>query len=175
MGQSKGMKLALTLVLTLSNLANPAATASEPMVLPITGLLFTDVINQYQAPLIPYGVGHRGIDLPAVIGTTVISPVSGEISFSVQVGYRDSVTIKFGGSMWASIEPVCSDLAEGTLVSEGEPIGTVCQSNPNYQWHCAISCIHFGTRTDAGYFSPLALVGGLPESRLVPLGNQALG
>jgi hypothetical protein len=166
------MKFALALAILL---ANPAATASEPMVLPITGLTASDLINQYQSPLTDYGAGHRGIDLPATMGSEVISPVSGEISFSGQVGYRDSISIKFSGTMWASLEPVCSDMAEGTLVSAGEPIGTVCQTNPNYQWHCEITCIHFGTRTEDGYFSPLALIGGLPVSRLVPLGDQALG
>ena len=166
------MKFALALAILL---ANPAATASEPMVLPITGLTASDLINQYQSPLTEYGAGHRGIDLPATMGSEVISPVSGEISFSGQVGYRDSISIKFAGTMWASLEPVCSDMAEGTLVSAGEPIGTVCQTNPNYQWHCEITCIHFGTRTEDGYFSPLALIGGLPVSRLVPLGDQALG
>lgn len=166
------MKFAIALAILL---ANPAATASEPMVLPITGLTASDLINQYQSPLTEYGAGHRGIDLPATMGSEVISPVSGEISFSGQVGYRDSISIKFAGTMWASLEPVCSDMAEGTLVSAGEPIGTVCQTNPNYQWHCEITCIHFGTRTEDGYFSPLALIGGLPVSRLVPLGDQALG
>lgn len=166
------MKFAIALAILL---ANPAATASEPMVLPITGLTASDLINQYQSPLTEYGAGHRGVDLPATMGSEVISPVSGEISFSGLVGYRDSISIKFAGTMWASLEPVCSDMAEGTLVSAGEPIGTVCQTNPNYQWHCEITCIHFGTRTEDGYFSPLALIGGLPVSRLVPLGDQALG
>jgi len=166
------MKFAIALAILL---ANPAATASEPVVWPITGLTASDLINQYQSPLTEYGAGHRGIDLPATMGSEVISPVSGEISFSGQVGYRDSISIKFAGTMWASLEPVCSDMAEGTLVSAGEPIGTVCQTNPNYQWHCEITCIHFGTRTEDGYFSPLALIGGLPVSRLVPLGDQALG
>jgi len=166
------MKFAIALAILL---ANPAATASEPMVLPITGLTAGDVINQYESPLTEYGAGHRGIDLPATMGSEVISPVSGEISFSGQVGYRDSISIKFAGTMWASLEPVCSDMAEGTLVSAGEPIGTVCQTNPNYQWHCEITCIHFGTRTEDGYFSPLAVIGGLPVSRLVPIGDQALG
>lgn len=169
------MKIAIALVLVLADVGNPAATALNPVVLPIPGLISSDVINQYAAPLTEYGAGHRGIDLPASIGTTVISPVSGEISFSGQVGYRDSISIKFAGSMWASVEPVCSDIAEGTFVNTGDPIGTVCQANPNYKWHCEINCIHFGTRTEAGYFSPLALIGGLPGSRLVPLGDQALG
>jgi hypothetical protein len=166
------MKFAFALAILL---ANPAATASEPMVLPITGLTASDVINQYESPLTEYGAGHRGIDLPAAVGNVVTSPVSGEVSFSGQVGYRDSISIKFAGTMRASMEPVCSDMAEGTFVNTGDPIGTVCQTNPNYRWHCEITCIHFGTGTEDGYFSPLALIGGLPVSRLVPLGDQALG
>ena len=78
--------------------------------MPISGASALEVINQYEAPLTEYGAGHRGIDLEAPIGTEVIAPVSGEISFSGQVGYRESITIIFGNSLKASLEPVCSEL-----------------------------------------------------------------
>ncbi|MEI8232041.1 MAG: M23 family metallopeptidase [Actinomycetes bacterium] len=169
------MKLAFLFSLVLGNLLFPTQVASEPIVLPIVGAIPEEVINQFEGPLKPYGPGHRGIDLPAEIGTWVIAPATGVITFSGEVGYRNSITIKFGSSRSASIEPVCSDLPEGTFVSLAEPIGKVCLPDQNYQWHCEISCIHFGTRTEAGYFSPLALIGGLPSSRLVPLGDQARG
>lgn len=169
------MKLAVLVSLVLGNLLLPSQTVSEPIVLPITGATPEDVINQYEGPLSQYGRGHRGIDLAVEIGTEVIAPATGMISFSGEVGYRNTLTIKFGSSMSASIEPVCSDLPEGTYVSLGEPIGEVCLPDQNYQWHCDFPCLHFGTRTESGYFSPLALIGGLPSSRLVPLGNQALG
>ncbi len=169
------MKLAVLVSLMLGSLLFPSQTVAKPIVLPILGATAEDVINHYEGPLKPYGSGHRGIDLAVEIGTEVLAPAAGTISFSGEVGYRNTVTIKFGSSMSASIEPVCSDLPAGTYVGLGEPIGKVCLPDPNYQWHCYFSCIHFGTRTESGYFSPLALIGGLPSSRLVPLGDQARG
>jgi hypothetical protein len=169
------MKLPFFLLLTFFCSVNPASVASEPLIMPISGASALEVINQYEAPLTEYGAGHRGIDLEAPIGTEVIAPVSGEISFSGQVGYRESITIMFGNSLKASLEPVCSELIEGTRVLAGEVIGNVCEPDISYQWHCEFTCLHFGSRTDTGYFSPLALLGVLAPSRLVPLGDQALG
>lgn len=169
------MKIVLFLVLLLASLSNSASTASESLIWPIFGVTELDIINQYEAPLTEYGAGHRGIDLPATLGTEVLAPVSGEVSFAGQVGYRNSITISFGGSFRASIEPVCSDLIEGTMIIQGEVLGTVCETDMPYQWHCESTCLHFGTRTEEGYFSPLALMGLLSPSRLVPLGDQALG
>jgi hypothetical protein len=73
------------------------------------------------------------------------------------------------------MEPVCSDLVEETEVLLGEVIGQVCEPDASYQWHCESTCVHFGTRNSEGYFSPLVLLGELAPSRLVPLGDQALG
>ena len=169
------MKLTFFLLLAFFSSVNLASVASEPLVMPISGASHLEVINQYEAPLTEYGAGHRGVDLEAPIGTEVIAPVSGEISFSGQVGYRESITILFGNSFRTSLEPVCSEFIEGTPVLAGDVIGTVCEPDISYQWHCEFTCLHFGTRTDSGYFSPLALLGVLAPSRLVPLGDQALG
>lgn len=125
-----------------------------------------DVVNQYLAPMTEYGQGHRGIDLPAVMGDQVLSPATGQISFVGKVGYRNLISIQFGESFTASLEPVCSDLAEGMNVYLGDPIGLVCEPDPEYVWHCPETCLHFGTRSEGGYFSPLAIIGGLTPSRL---------
>ncbi|NDC19229.1 MAG: M23 family metallopeptidase, partial [Microbacteriaceae bacterium] len=118
------MKLTFFLLLAFFSSVNPASVASEPLVMPISGASHLDVINQYEAPLSEYGTGHRGVDLAAPIGTEVIAPVSGEISFSGQVGYRESITILFGNSFRTSLEPVCSEFIEGTPVLAGDVIGT---------------------------------------------------
>ena len=146
----------------------PATKAEEALDLPIEGLVSADVINQYLGPETPYSAGHRGIDLPAELGTQIISPATGTISFVGQVGYRNLISIQFGASNTASLEPVCSELTEGMSVTIGEPIGVLCDGTPEYQWHCPGYCLHFGSRNDRGYFSPLALIGGLPPSRLIP-------
>jgi hypothetical protein len=142
--------------------------SQEPtLTMPLAMMKPQDTLNHYMAPMTEYGEGHRGIDLPAQIGDPVLSPASGQISFSGKVGYRNVVSIRFGNSFTASLEPVCSDLVEGTQVLMGEVIGIVCEPDLKYLWHCEQTCLHFGTRSDAGYFSPLALIGGLGPSKLV--------
>jgi hypothetical protein len=144
------------------------AMSQEPaLAMPLAMLEPQDTLNHYIAPMTEHGEGHRGIDLPAGIGDQVLSPASGQISFSGKVGYRNVVSIQFGNSFTASLEPVCSDLVEGTPVLMGEVVGIVCEPDLEYLWHCEQTCIHFGTRSDAGYFSPLALIGGLGPSILV--------
>ena len=104
--------------------------------------------------------------MPTLIGDQVLSPATGQIGFVGKVGYRNLISIQFGNNFTASIEPVCSDLVEGMSVHLGDPIGLVCEPDLEYIWHCPESCLHFGTRSEAGYFSPLAIIGGLTPSRL---------
>jgi hypothetical protein len=163
-------KKTLFLVLIASMLTvSPADSSVQelPLAMPLAFQGPDDTINHYIAPMSEYGEGHRGIDLAAEIGEAVLSPADGEISFVGKVGYRNIISVRFGNSLTASLEPVCSDLIEGTLVWQGEDIGLVCEPDPEYLWHCSETCLHFGTRSDAGYFSPLALIGGLSPSRLV--------
>jgi murein DD-endopeptidase MepM/ murein hydrolase activator NlpD len=149
--------------LIILNLLVNYLPASPLLVLPITGT----IVNQYESPLTPYSSGHRGIDIEAQINHEILSPATGTLSFVGKVGFRNLVTISFGDKK-TSLEPVCSELPTGTTVTQGEVIGTLCQPDPNYQWHCPQTCLHFGIRNTDGYFSPLALIGGLAPSRLVP-------
>ncbi len=163
------MKIQISAFLAFTMLfIGPGTKADEAIDLPIEGLVSSDVINQYLGPETPYSAGHRGIDLPAELGTPIVSPASGTVSFVGKVGYRNLISIEFGASNTASLEPVCSELAEGMTVAIGEPIGLLCDAAPEYEWHCPSYCLHFGTRNEQGYFSPLALIGGLAPSRLVP-------
>jgi hypothetical protein len=159
----------LLLLFCLSLTLSPSQSAGQEPILamPLASQTPGDTINHYLAPMTEYGEGHRGIDLATFIGDEVLSPSNGEISFSGKVGYRDVVSVRFGASLTASMEPVCSSLVAGTAVMMGDVIGLVCQPDPEYLWHCEMICLHFGTRTDAGYFSPLAIIGGLSPSKLV--------
>lgn len=166
------MQLAKPLVLLLFSipftLFPSQSVGQEPtLASPLANQEPQDTLNHYIAPMTEYGEGHRGIDLATVVGDEVLSPANGEISFSGKVGYREVISVKFGNSLTASMEPVCSELVEGTQVLMGDVIGLVCQPDPEYVWHCEMTCLHFGTRSEAGYFSPLALIGGLSPSRLV--------
>lgn len=165
------MTLRKTLVLVLALVPigiGPAqsSTIETLLAMPLAYQSHQDVVNQYLAPMTEYGQGHRGIDLPALMVDQVLSPATGQISFVGKVGYRNLISIQFGNSFTASLEPVCSDLVEGMSVQLGDPIGFVCEPDPEYVWHCPETCLHFGTRSEAGYFSPLAIIGGLTHSRL---------
>ena len=162
-------KTLFLLLITSSMAVSPANSSVQelPLAIPLAFQGPEDTINHYIAPMTEYGEGHRGIDLATEIGEPVLSPADGEISFVGKVGYRNVISVRFGNSLTASLEPVCSAMVEGTFVLMGEEIGLVCEPDPEYLWHCPETCLHFGTRSEAGYFSPLALIGGLSPSRLV--------
>lgn len=162
-------KTIFLLLITSTLLVSPANSSDQepPLAMPLAFQGPEETINHYIAPMTEYGEGHRGIDLVTQIGEPVLSPADGKISFVGKVGYRNVISVRFGNSLTASLEPVCSMLVEGTYVLMGEEIGLFCEPDPEYLWHCPETCLHFGTRSDAGYFSPLALIGGLGPSRLV--------
>lgn len=163
------IKTLFLLLLTSTLAVSPANSSVQelPLAMPLPFQSPDDTLNHYIAPMTEYGEGHRGIDLATQIGEPVLSPADGEISFVGKVGYRNVMSVRFGDSLTASLEPVCSELVEGTYVLMGEEIGLVCEPDPEYLWHCSDTCLHFGTRSEAGYFSPLSLIGGLGPSRLV--------
>ncbi|NDC47656.1 MAG: M23 family metallopeptidase [Micrococcales bacterium] len=125
------------------------------------------VINQYYAPAGKYASGHRGIDLYAALNQTIVAPESGQISFVGQVGFRNVVTIAIPTGT-ITLEPVCSDQVSGSPIVKGATIGTLCQPEENYSWHCASTCLHLGFKTENGYLSPELFLDGLSPSRLLP-------
>lgn len=125
------------------------------------------VLEQYLSPHNEYSAGHRGIDLTAVLDELVFAPESGEIAFVGKVGYRQVLSLETTLGL-ITFEPVCSDLLVGSRVIRGEVIGTVCQPDSEYLWHCEIACMHLGLRTEKGYLSPEAFIFGMSPSRLLP-------
>lgn len=146
--------------LILSQLPAPLPQTFES---PLTGLT---VVNHYMAPLTEYSTGHRGIDIKGNLNALVAAPTDAILIYSGKVGYRNLINLAFQDKK-LTIEPVCSNLQEGTTVSKGEVIGTLCEADPEYSWHCPY-CLHLGIRNQNGYLSPELFLGGLPPSRLVP-------
>ncbi|MEY4310281.1 MAG: hypothetical protein RLZ71_207 [Actinomycetota bacterium] len=148
----------------------PEARAEQVWQLP---LAHPKLMHEYVQPVSDYGAGHRGVDYLAEDGLEVFAASDGEVFFTGRVVDRFIVTLSHPGSTKTSYEPVCSDLNLGDEVAAGEVIGKVC-SYPGYKSHCgALTCLHFSMRRSGGYLSPLAVIGGLAPSRLIPV--QALG
>ncbi len=129
------------------------------------------LLNPYRQPNSDYSAGHRGVDYRAPIGTAIYAANKGSVAFSGTVVDRRLITIRHESNLITEYEPVCSQLAVGDLVKPNQPIGSVCIGTPSYLWHCNEPCLHFSLRSDGAYLSPLALIGGLSPSRLLPLGR----
>lgn len=123
------------------------------------------VLREFQAPLTPWGPGHRGLDLAAT-GTTVVAPVSGVISFSGAVVDRGVLTITTATGDRVSLEPVTSPIEAGSMVTRGQDIAVLNDG------HCARLCLHLGLRTGEGinerYRSPRLELGILRRAVLLP-------
>jgi murein DD-endopeptidase MepM/ murein hydrolase activator NlpD len=127
------------------------------------------LIRQYLQPTSDYSAGHRGVDFEVLQGEQILAPAAGIVSFAKTIVNREVISITHAGGFVSEFEPVCSDLAVGEAVAKGSLIGRVCEPESDYVRHCqAKPCVHFSLRLNGKYLSPLALIGGLNPSRLLP-------
>ncbi|UOR00298.1 M23 family metallopeptidase [Leucobacter allii] len=129
--------------------SRPATAAPERRWTPPLGRAL-DVVGPYRAPPHRYGAGHRGIDLAAHPGETVVAPVAGTVSFSGVVVDRPVLSLRVDRDTVVSLEPVRSALAAGDAVSAGEAVGVVAAGG-----HCDADCVHLGVRVAGEYANPL--------------------
>ena len=173
-----GLGAGLGLAMAAASLVTPSSAAPVPHPLPLPGLAVAawrwptppphTVLRPFRAPLTAYGSGHRGIDLPAAAGSTVFAPAPGVVYFSGRVVDRPVLSIEHEDGLLSSFEAVESSLAEGDPVRAGDPVGVVVASE-----HCpGTPCLHFGVRRHGRYLSPLLMLGGIPRSILLPLGES---
>jgi hypothetical protein len=120
---------------------------------------------------------HRGADLPAAAGSTVLSPMSGRVSFAGRVpgtggGTVLAVTIA-GANSSVTLMPLSSaDVKTGSELAEGEVVGALAGSGDASS---AESHLHVGARKGDLYIDPLSLMavpaagkGSAPDGRLSP-------
>ncbi|WES65230.1 M23 family metallopeptidase [Microbacter sp. GSS18] len=117
----------------------------------------------YVAPAHRYGAGHRGVDVRPAPGSVVRAPADGIIAFSGRVGDRPLVTIRHGGGLVTTLEPVDAAVAPGERVRAGTPVGAVAVGG-----HADPGTLHVGIRLDDEYLNPLSLLGGVPRAVLLP-------
>lgn len=113
----------------------------------------------------PFAAGHhRGLDVGAPPGTTVVAPAGGVVTFSgaiprsgrcVTIATEDgySVTLVHLGSYTVD---------RGATVGEGDPVGTI---GPSGEPEHPQGYVHLGVRVTAnehGYVDPMALLPGAP-------------
>jgi len=116
-----------------------------------------EIARGFDPPARNWLPGHRGVDLQAHSGQTVLAPANGTIAFVSQLAGRGVVVIKHG-RLRSTYEPVVSHLTIGTAVARGDKIGQLrCGMS-----HCChgtqVKCLHWGLLRGSQYLNPLGKV-----------------
>ena len=155
------------LTLVVAAWSAPAASAAdEPgtWVWPVTGPL----VDGFAPPDSPFGSGHRGIDIAVALGTPVVAPASGTVSFAGPVGGRRFVTIDHGAGLRSTVSFV-EDLRvrAGDIVTAGQVVAISGTGHSG----ATVPHVHFGVRIEDTYVDPLAYLAPTsvtPYIRLAP-------
>ena len=124
------------------------------------------LLRRFDPPAQRWSAGHRGVDLAAAPGTSVLAPGHGVVAFAGPVVARDVLTIDHPDGLRSSLEPVTSALVPGFTVAAGEVVGAVADQ-PS---HCGApgACLHWGVRRGSAYLDPLGLLPGAGPVVLLP-------
>ena len=113
------------------------------------------VIREFEAPLGPFGAGHRGIDVSAAAGTSVRAANAGIVAFAGRVAGDLHVSIDHPDGVRTSYAYLGSVLVRaGDAVARGGPLGTV---GPGHEGSGAPH-LHFGARFAGEYIDPMLLL-----------------
>jgi len=135
---------------------------------PVTGA----IVRGFDPPDDPYGAGHRGIDIAAAVGTLIVAPDAGVVTFAGKVGGRLFLTIDHGGGISSTCSWLSSVLVrKNDHVVRGQPVATTGWGHPELP----MPHLHLGVRSNGTYVDPMAFLGPLSVTgliRLAPLGGN---
>jgi murein DD-endopeptidase MepM/ murein hydrolase activator NlpD len=123
-----------------------------------------EVIRTFDPPSVPWGAGHRGVDLLGTPGSQVHASLAGQVTFAGMLAGRGVMVVSHGPTR-TTYEPVTSLVGVGTAVEQGEVIGTLAHLGS----HCLpAACLHWGWLRGDTYLDPLDLI-RTGAVRLLPL------
>ncbi|ROS77125.1 murein hydrolase activator EnvC [Cellulomonas sp. PhB143] len=141
------------------------ASADAVWVLPLPGP--ADVAAPADLPAHDWLPGHRGVDLRAAPGATVLSPADGVVTFAGPVAGRRVLVVTHDGGLRTSLEPVAALVDVGDRVRRGDAVGTLTDD----AGHCDGPCVHWGVRRGERYLDPMVLLAQGDPVVLLPLGR----
>ncbi|GAB2651784.1 M23 family metallopeptidase [Prescottella soli] len=124
------------------------------------------VVRAFEKPAQNWLPGHRGVDLAATPGQSVLAAGAGTVVFAGTVAGKPVVSIDHPGGLRTTYEPVEATVTAGRLVDRGAVLGNVVVGHPEC---AAAACLHWGLRRDREYLDPLPLIRAVPI-RLLPTG-----
>lgn len=172
--------LGLTAALVVGPVSPPAVPPADPGAVPSavtrtqpvgTGVWPLSprptVLTGFDPPNVPWGSGHRGVDLLGSRGQPVRTTLPGTVSFVGTIAGRGVVVVNHG-TVRTTYEPVAAVVHRGQTVGGGQQIGTLQLGGS----HCfPRACLHWGLLRGRTYLDPLTLVGAGPI-RLLPLSGR---
>jgi murein DD-endopeptidase MepM/ murein hydrolase activator NlpD len=124
------------------------------------------VIRGFDLPDDPYGPGHRGIDIAAPVGTTIVAPADGVVAFAGPVGGHLFLTIDHGGGVSSTYSWLTANLVrKGAAVTRGQPVAVTGWGHPG----ALVPHLHFGVKLNGDYVDPFAYLGPLSLAAFVRL------
>ena len=136
-----------------------AAQAAGRMPWPIASV---HLIASYRVGEHNWDAGHRGVDLAALPGTPLSSPLDGIVRFAGVVNDRPVISLLRADGVVVTLEPAVTELGVGAPVATGQVIGAVGLGG-----HCDRRCLHVGVIVAGEYASPMRYF-RLPFARLLP-------
>lgn len=121
------------------------------------------VVRGFDPPSVPWGRGHRGVDLAGSVGDSVRAAGAGTVVFAGAVAGRGVVSVGHPGGLRTTYEPVDPLVEVGARVRPGDELGRL-----TFGGHCDGRCLHWGARRGLRYVDPLRLLQPGPV-RLLPL------
>lgn len=122
------------------------------------------VLRPFDGPAETWLPGHRGVDLEAAPGISVLAPQAGVVSYRGFIVDRPVLVIDHGNGFKSSLEPATSELKVGEAVAARQVVGQVAIGA-----HCADRCLHWGVRLHGEYIDPALLIEDRRPSILLPL------
>lgn len=154
--QARGAFLIAIFVLGLSALPLPRAlaTSGAPQLWQWPTGMPVPVMRAFDPPSMPWLSGHRGVDLQAPIGSTLVAPAAGTVVFSGTVVDRQVLSILHEGGLRSTYEPIIPLVQAGQVVKAGDPVATVTVGH-------SPGSLHWGARFKRNqYVNPLRMLQG---------------
>jgi murein DD-endopeptidase MepM/ murein hydrolase activator NlpD len=157
----RGSLLAIAISIAMLVPSGPAR-ASGIWTWPVVG----PIVRGFDPPNSPYGSGHRGIDIGVPVGTPVLAPAAGVVTFAGSVAGRLFVTIDHGGGLLSTSSFLAAVLVrKGDTVTQGE---VVALSGTGHAGDVAPD-VHVGVRLAGAYVDPLDYLGPMDVTDLIRL------
>jgi murein DD-endopeptidase MepM/ murein hydrolase activator NlpD len=140
----------------------PAAHAAGTWRWPVSG----PILRPFDPPGSPFGAGHRGIDIGAPAGTTVVAADAGTVAFAGTVAGHLFVTLAHSADLVSTYSWLSGILVhQGDVVTAGQPIATSGGCHPDD----VDPCLHLGAKLDETYVDPLDYLQPLDLTTMIRL------